>query len=225
MGEKLPYDGLGALTALLLGYFNSATDEEGMEIELTVEPDEIENGDFFDADDEDDEDEDFDKSDIEAELNATRIIPDIESVIFSGPATTIILADGEKTTVKCSKDQQFDRYAGFAAAVCKRLFGSTAKAQACMEEKDAERQADLRAAEKAKRAEEEKKELCRNQTESDIPTFEEFSRMINKRLIERTVEEAVEAILSKQKEEDRRLQDVTSSILAAMRKGEEKKDV
>ena len=221
MGEKLPYDGLGALAALLFGDFHPATDGDGMEIELTVEPGEIENGDFFDADDEDDEDEGFDKSDIEA----TRIIPDIESVIFSGPATTIIWADGEKTTVKCSKDQQFDRYAGFAAAVCKRLFGSTAKAQACMEEKDAERQADLRAAEKAKRAEEEKKELRRKQTESDIPTFEEFSRMINKRLIERTVEEAVEAILSKQKEEDRRLQDITSSILAAMRKGEEKKDV
>lgn len=225
MGEKLPYDGLGALAALLFGDFHPVPDEDEMEIELTVEPDEIENGDFFDADDEDDEDEDFDKSDIEAELNATRIIPGIESVIFSGPATTILWEDGEKTTVKCSKDQQFDRYAGFAAAVCKRLFGSTAKAQACMEEKDAERQADLRAAEKAKRAEEEKKNLPRKQTESDIPTFEEFSRMINKRLVERTVEEAVEAILSKQKEEDLRLQDITSRILAAMRKGEEKKDV
>lgn len=221
MGEKLHYDGLGALSALLFGDFHPAIDEDGMEIELTVEPGEIENGDFFDAGN---ENEGSDEPDIEDELNATRIIPDIESVIFSGPATTIIWADGEKTTVKCAEGQTFDRYAGFAAAVCKRLFGSTAKAQALMDEKDVELRAEKRAAEKARRAEEEKN-IRRKQTgENYIPTFDQFNRMVNKRLIERAVEEAVEEIVSSTLKQQR-VKQATDDIFAAMRKEEEKKDV
>lgn len=61
-------------------------------------------------------------------------IPDIDRVVFSGPATIVFWEDGEKTVVKCSKDQQYDKYAGFTAACMKKLFGSTSRAKAIMNE-------------------------------------------------------------------------------------------
>lgn len=61
-------------------------------------------------------------------------IPDIRRVIFNDPATVIFWDDGTKTVVKCAKDQQFERYAGFIAACAKKLFGSTSRAKAIMEE-------------------------------------------------------------------------------------------
>lgn len=61
-------------------------------------------------------------------------IPDIERIIFNKPATIVIWADGTKTVVKCMADQPFEKYAGFAAACMKKLFGSTSRAKAVMEE-------------------------------------------------------------------------------------------
>lgn len=53
----------------------------------------------------------------------------IKKVIFSGNRTIIIWDDGTKTIVKCSDDEEFDKYAGFSAAIVKALFGSTFAAQ------------------------------------------------------------------------------------------------
>lgn len=61
-------------------------------------------------------------------------IPDIERVIFSDPATIVFWEDGTKTVVKAMKGEKFERYAGFAAACMKKLFGSTSRAKAVMEE-------------------------------------------------------------------------------------------
>lgn len=63
-------------------------------------------------------------------------IPDIRRIIFNPPATIVFWADGTKTVVKCIADQPFERYAGFAAACMKKMFGSTSRAKKVMEECD-----------------------------------------------------------------------------------------
>lgn len=59
-----------------------------------------------------------------------RAIPEIKKIYFNNKHTTIEWADGVKTTVGCIDGQEFDEYGGFAAAVLKRLFGSS-KAAIC----------------------------------------------------------------------------------------------
>lgn len=61
-------------------------------------------------------------------------IPDIDRVVFNDPATIVFWEDGTKTVVKCAKDQTFERYAGFIAACAKKMFGSTSRAKAIMNE-------------------------------------------------------------------------------------------
>lgn len=51
----------------------------------------------------------------------------IKQIIYSGPKTIILWADGTKTIVSCGILDEFDPYAGFCAAVAKKLFGSTSK--------------------------------------------------------------------------------------------------
>ena len=50
-------------------------------------------------------------------------------VHFSGPKTVIIWDDGTKTIVSVSEDETFDEYAGFCAAIVKKMFGSTTQAK------------------------------------------------------------------------------------------------
>lgn len=61
--------------------------------------------------------------------NRRSYIDSIKKVIFNGNRTIIIWRNGTKTIVKCSDDEQFDKYAGFSAAIVKALFGSTSAAQ------------------------------------------------------------------------------------------------
>lgn len=63
-------------------------------------------------------------------------IPDIKSVVFNGQYTTILWADDTSTVVKCGNEEENEPYAGFAAAVCKKLFGSTSNAKRVMNEHD-----------------------------------------------------------------------------------------
>ena len=51
----------------------------------------------------------------------------VKQIIYNGPKTIIIWNDGSKTIVSCGKDDTFDIYAGFCAAVAKKMFGSTSK--------------------------------------------------------------------------------------------------
>lgn len=55
--------------------------------------------------------------------------PDVKKVIFSGPKTVVLWADGTKTIVSCGAGDTYDYYAGFCAAVVKKLFGSTTHAK------------------------------------------------------------------------------------------------
>ena len=84
-------------------------------------------------------------------------LPGIVEVIFNEEAgvTVILWEDGEKTIVRLGDGEHFDRYTGFMAAVCKRLFGGTATAKKLMNANDRKYQAQLKAEaaakEKAKR--------------------------------------------------------------------------
>ena len=55
--------------------------------------------------------------------------PDVKKVIFSGPKTIVLWADGTKTIVSCGDSDTYDYYSGFCAAVVKKLFGSTTHAK------------------------------------------------------------------------------------------------
>ena len=50
----------------------------------------------------------------------------IKKVIFNNPKTIIIWADGTKTIVSCSEGDTYDEYAGFCAAIAKKICGCTA---------------------------------------------------------------------------------------------------
>lgn len=56
-------------------------------------------------------------------------VPPLKKVIFSGPKTIVLWADGTKTIVSCGAGDTYDYYAGFCAAVVKKLFGSTTHAK------------------------------------------------------------------------------------------------
>lgn len=57
------------------------------------------------------------------------VIPGVKRVIYSGPKTIILWADGTKTIVSCGEGESYDHYTGFCAAVTKKLFGSTSHAK------------------------------------------------------------------------------------------------
>lgn len=50
-------------------------------------------------------------------------IPEIKSVIYSGPATIVFWEDGTKTVVKC-KNEKFDPEKGLAMAFSKKMLGN-----------------------------------------------------------------------------------------------------
>lgn len=60
-------------------------------------------------------------------MKELKFIPGIQKVAFdkNNETTVIIWDDGKKTVVRNTSGAPADRYAGFCAAVCKRLFGST----------------------------------------------------------------------------------------------------
>lgn len=51
-------------------------------------------------------------------------IPEIENVIFNGPATIVLWANGDKTVVKCGPDDVFDKEKGLAMAISKYIMGT-----------------------------------------------------------------------------------------------------
>ena len=79
-------------------------------------------------------------------------VPAIEEVIFNeeGKTTIVRWAGGDKTVVRCGEGETFDRYTGFMAAICKKLFGGTTTAKKLMNSLDKKYQAALKAEEAAK---------------------------------------------------------------------------
>jgi hypothetical protein len=56
-------------------------------------------------------------------------IPAIKRIVYHDPATIVFWQDGTKTVVKCMDGEPFEKYAGFCAALAKKVFGSTSKAK------------------------------------------------------------------------------------------------
>lgn len=52
------------------------------------------------------------------------VVPEIERVIFHGPATIIFWSDNTKTIVKCMDGEEFDEEKGIAMAFMKKLYGT-----------------------------------------------------------------------------------------------------
>lgn len=53
----------------------------------------------------------------------TPVAPEIERVIFNGPATIVFWNDGTKTVVKCMEGEEFDEEKGISMAFMKKLYG------------------------------------------------------------------------------------------------------
>ena len=89
---------------------------------------------------------------IEIKVSVPYVLPHIDQVVFNEESSTtvVIWADGEKTIVHCGEGETFDRYTGFMAAVCKRLFGGTTTAKKLMNSLDKQYQAKLKAEAEAK---------------------------------------------------------------------------
>ena len=86
-------------------------------------------------------------------------VPNVKEVIFNeeGRTTIVIWEDGEKTVVHCGEGERFDRYTGFMACICKKMFGGTTTAKKLMNKLDKKYQAKLKAEKEA--AEKVKREL------------------------------------------------------------------
>jgi hypothetical protein len=52
-----------------------------------------------------------------------------KQVFLNGNHTTLVWPNGEKTTVGVGPDTEYDEYAGFCAAIVKKLFGSSREAE------------------------------------------------------------------------------------------------
>ena len=65
---------------------------------------------------------------------------EIDKVIFNPPATIILWADGTKTVVKCSEDDDFDEEVGFVTAYAKKKYGDGFNSFVKRRVKNAERQ-------------------------------------------------------------------------------------
>lgn len=93
-------------------------------------------------------------------------IPDVEYIIFNPPATIVFWEDGTKTVVKAMEGEKFEKYAGFMAACMKKMFGSTSRAKAIMNECDEDNWKQIIEDEKAKKAETAKKKQEKTKTVS-----------------------------------------------------------
>lgn len=137
-------------------------------------------------------------------------IPEIKNFIVNGNACVIVWEDGERTVVHCGEGETFDRYTGFMACVCKRLFGGTTTAKKLMNAKDADYQNAIKEAEELKakeKAEEEAKAKAAKAERLRAKAREkEIQAMVEHMLTEeealRRVEEILEARAAAKKEEE-----------------------
>ena len=142
-------------------------------------------------------------------LGAYRI-PEIKNFIVNGNACVIVWEDGARTVVHCGEGETFDRYTGFMACVCKRLFGGTTTAKKLMNAKDADYQNAIKEAEelraKEKAEEEAKVKAAKAQRLRAKAREKEIQAMVEHMLVEeealRRVEEILEARAAAKKEEE-----------------------
>lgn len=129
-------------------------------------------------------------------------VPFVEEVIFDEERKTTIIAwyDGDKTVVRCGDGETFDRYTGFMAAVCKKLFGGTTAAKKLMNLADKKYQAALRAEEEAKAKAKREEEAKAAKKEADKRRAKEkdmlMEAMVEHYLLEAEAKKRAEEILA-----------------------------
>jgi len=127
-------------------------------------------------------------------------IPPIKRVIFSADATIVIFADDTKEVSRCGSGEPYDRYTGFMACVCKKLFGSTTAAKKLMNQKDPDRQAAIKQAKlEAAREKADKEAAEQRQHKHD----KAVKKQLEKLLIEEEAYDLYEDIINKRREAER----------------------
>ena len=133
-------------------------------------------------------------------------IPNIEEVIFNetGKATIVRWKDGDKTVVHCGDGETFDRYTGFMAAVCKKIFGHTTTAKKLMNSLDKKYQAKLKAEEAAKEKAKRDQEAAAAKAKADKlrakKDAEAMEELVNLFLMNTEAKQRAEEILRSAKE-------------------------
>lgn len=134
-------------------------------------------------------------------------LPEIQEVIFNEDAavTVLLWKDGEKTIVRCGEGETFDRYTGFMAAICKRMFGGTTTAKKLMNAVDKKYQAKLKAEAAEKEKEKRRKEMEEAQAKAEKRREKEreelFCAMVDHFVLERAAREAADEIYEAEAEE------------------------
>ena len=134
------------------------------------------------------------------------MLPEIKEVIFNetGSATIVRWADGDKTVVHCGEGETFDRYTGFMACVCKKMFGGTTTAKKLMNGLDKKYQAKLKAEKEAKEKEKRDAEAKAAKAKADKlrkkKNEEAVEELVNLFLMNTEAKQRAEEILRSEKE-------------------------
>lgn len=64
-----------------------------------------------------------------------KLCPVPKKIIFSGPKCIVLWADGTKTIVSCSENDQWDEYAAYCAALAKKIYGTTSAVHRLVDKK------------------------------------------------------------------------------------------
>ena len=141
-------------------------------------------------------------------------IPEIKEVIFNEPATVVYWKDGDKTSVKCGKDEPYDREKGVAMCLIKKMLkpskkshwldvihdaiqaadDKVAKIAADKEEKARIKAENIAKAEEARRKKAEKKAAA---LKEEIQTLEKKDNTSNKELLETIKKENNKVVFNK----------------------------
>ena len=153
------------------------------------------------------------KEDVDSDAQAydvpnTHQVPFIRQVIFdeASKTTVVLWFDDDKTVVRCGEGETFDRYTGFMAAICKKMFGGTTTAKKLMNELDKGYQAKLKAEaeakEKEKRMAEEEERAKKAAKRREQAYHDRLAEMVEYYLMKRDAKEIANEIMKEQEAEE-----------------------
>ena len=141
-------------------------------------------------------------------VDDTHQVPLIRQVIFDEEKkTTVVLwFDDDKTVVRCGEGETWDRYTGFMAAICKKMFGGTTTAKKLMNSLDkgyqAKLKAEVEAKEKAKRMAEEEERAEKAAKRRELAYRDRLAEMVEYYLMKHDAKEVANEIIKEQEAEE-----------------------
>lgn len=141
-------------------------------------------------------------------VNDTHQVPFIRQVIFDEARKTTIVSwfDDDKTVVRCGEGETFDRYTGFMAAICKKMFGGTTTAKKLMNALDngyqAKLKAEAEAKEKEKRMAEEEERAKKAAKRREQAYRDRLAEMVEYYLMKRDAKEIANEIMKEREAEE-----------------------